>query len=596
MSPSREAALAGPRGVKMAFHIPTISVARRGRFAPSPWDGVALCLVAGVLALIVYGVRQMGGPIASVSAAQISLSPTDLPEYALRTTLRMFAALGASLLFTFTYATAAAKSRRAEAVLIPILDVLQSVPVLGFLSFTVVGFMALFPGSVLGAECAAIFAIFTAQAWNMAFSFYQSLRTVPLDLDEASRAFRLSAWQRFWRLEVPFAMPALIWNMMMSMSGSWFFIVASEAISVGHTTITLPGIGSYVALAIEQRDLAAVGYAVGAMLIVILAYDQLLFRPLVAWAQKFRSEEVAGQPMPGVWLLRVLNRARLVQLGLKPLARGVGALASRPMTLPQWQGNASPLRARWFGRFWALMWWSAWAFVALLGLKALYSELHGHIGLAEIGEAFWLGLMTLTRVIVLVMLASIVWVPIGVWIGLRPRWAMRMQLVVQIMAAFPANLLFPAAVVGILHFDLNPNIWLSPLMILGTQWYILFNVIAGASAFPNDLRDAAANFRVGGRHWWFKVMLPGIFPYFVTGGLTATGGSWNASIVAELVIWGQTRLEAQGLGSYIAKATMAGDYPRIILGVMVMAVFVTFFNRLFWRPLNAFAERRLRMN
>ncbi|HEX7775238.1 MAG TPA: ABC transporter permease subunit [Parvibaculum sp.] len=579
----------------MESQIQTISVARRGRLAPSPWDGVALCLVAGSLALIIYGAGQMGGPLANVSAAHISLSPTALPEYALRTTLRMFAALAASLVFTFTYATAAAKSRRAEAVLIPILDVLQSVPVLGFLSFTVTGFMALFPGSALGAECAAIFAIFTAQAWNMAFSFYQSLRTVPLDLDEASRAFRLSPWQRFWRLDVPFAMPALIWNMMMSMSGSWFFIVASEAISVGHTTITLPGIGSYVALAIERRDLTAVGYAVAAMLVVIVAYDQLLFRPLVAWAQKFRSEQTPG-PVTGVWLLRVLNRAKLVQLGLAPLQRGLGTVAQAPMNFGWRWGRVPPVRARWLNAVWGGVWWGAWVFVALFGMQALYRELAGHVGWAEILEAFKLGLMTLTRVIVLVALASLVWVPVGVWIGLRPKLAMRMQLIAQILAAFPANLLFPAAVVGILHFQLNPNIWLSPLMILGTQWYILFNVIAGASAFPGDLRDAAENFRVRGRPWWFKVILPGIFPYFVTGGLTATGGSWNASIVAELVVWGHTRLEANGLGSYIAKATATGDYPRVILGVVVMAIFVTLFNRLFWRPLNAYAERRLRMN
>ncbi|HUD50423.1 ABC transporter permease subunit [Parvibaculum sp.] len=575
--------------------ISTISVARRERLTPSPWDGIALCLVAGTLALIVYGAQQMGAPLASAAKAQISLSPWALPEYALRTTLRMFAALGASLLFTFTYATAAAKSRRAGAVLIPILDVLQSVPVLGFLSFTVVGFMALFPGSVAGAECAAIFAIFTAQAWNMAFSFYQSLRTIPSDLDEASRAFRLSGWQRFWRLEVPFAMPALVWNMMMSMSGSWFFIVASEAISVGNTTITLPGIGSYVALAIERRDLAAVFYAVGAMLVVILAYDQLLFRPLVAWAQKFRFEQTMGQDVPGVWLLRVLNRARLVQLALIPVQAGFTSVAHAPLTLGRWRWRRSAAQKRWASLLWGVVWWSVWGLVGAYGLYALYGELAGRVDLVEVLTAFNLGLMTMIRVIVLVALASLVWVPIGVWIGLRPRLAMRLQLIAQILAAFPANLLFPVAVVGILHFQLNPNIWLSPLMILGTQWYILFNVIAGASAFPNDLRDAAANFRVGGRHWWFKVMLPGIFPYFITGGLTATGGSWNASIVAELVVWGNTRLEANGLGSYIAKATVAGDYPRIILGVMVMAVFVTVFNRLVWRPLHNFAERRLRM-
>lgn len=574
--------------------ISTISVARRERLAPSPWDVIAFCLVAGILALIVYGARQMNAPLASVSEARISLSPSALPEYALRTTLRMFAALAASLLFTFTYATAAAKSRRAEAVLIPILDILQSVPVLGFLSFTVTGFMAMFPGSVAGAECAAIFAIFTAQAWNMAFSFYQSLRTVPEDLDEASRAFRLSAWQRFWRLEVPFAMPALIWNMMMSMSGSWFFIVASEAISVGNTTITLPGIGSYVALAIEQRNLVAVGYAVAAMLIVILAYDQLLFRPLVAWAQKFRFEQQPGQPTPGVWLLRVLNRARLVQFALAPVQKGIFALARAPMTFAGGRPRERK-RPRWVGPLWSVVWWTGWTVVAALGVQALYRELHGNIDLGEVMKVLTYGLMTLARVVVLVALASLIWVPVGVWIGLRPALALRLQLIAQILAAFPANLLFPVAVAAILHFRLDPNVWLSPLMVLGTQWYILFNVIAGASAFPGDLRDAADNLHVRGWNWWFKVILPGVFPYFITGGLTATGGSWNASIVAELVVWGSTTLEANGLGSYIAKATVAGNYPHIILGVMVMALYVTLFNRLFWRPLHAYAERRLRM-
>jgi NitT/TauT family transport system permease protein len=284
-----------------------------------------------------------------------------------------------------------------------------------------------------------------------------------------------------------------------------------------------------------------------------------------------------------------------VQLALMPVQKGFVVVAHAPLTLGRWRWRRSPAQKRWLSFLWAVLWWAVWAVLGVYGLHALYIELVGRIEIAEVLEAFRLGLLTLIRVVVLVALASLVWVPIGVWIGLRPAIAMRLQLVAQILAAFPANLLFPVAVVGILHFDLSPNIWLSPLMILGTQWYILFNVIAGASAFPSDLRDAAANFRVGGRHWWFKVMLPGIFPYFITGGLTASGGSWNASIVAELVIWGNTRLEAQGLGSYIAKATVAGDYPRIILGVMVMAVFVTLFNRLFWRPLHNYAERRLRM-
>ena len=270
----------------MALSIPILA-AVRPRFVPNLWDGLAFTLVFGAFLLVLHGGRETLAPL-SLQQSAISLDPAVLPEYALRTTLRMLAAILASLVFTLIYGALAAKSRRLELVLIPLLDILQSVPVLGFLSFTVVGFMALFPGRVLGVELAAIFAIFTSQAWNMTFSFYQSLKTVPRDLDEASRSFRFSGWQRFWRLEVPFAMPGLVWNTMMSMSGGWFFVVASEAITVGNTTIALPGIGSYVARAIKDQNLAAIGWAVLAMLLVIILYDQLLFRPLVAWSDKFR--------------------------------------------------------------------------------------------------------------------------------------------------------------------------------------------------------------------------------------------------------------------------------------------------------------------
>jgi len=273
---------------------------------------LAILLVLGLLAFLAHVSRDLWQPLEALQESKISLDPVHLPEYAARTTLRMLAAMLLSLLFTFTYATVAAKSRRAEVVLIPILDILQSVPILGFISITIVFFMSLAPGLVLGAEFAAIFAIFTSQAWNMAFSFYQSLRTVPEELTEATRCFHFSRWMCFWRVEVPFAMPALVWNMMMSMSGGWFFVVASEAISVGNTTVTLPGIGSYIAAAIAQRDIMAIGYAIGTMLVVILLYDQLLFRPLVAWADRFRFEQEAGVAPPRSWVLSVLRHSRLV--------------------------------------------------------------------------------------------------------------------------------------------------------------------------------------------------------------------------------------------------------------------------------------------
>src|ERR1700742_70821 len=281
---------------------------------PNLWDAAAFVCVIGALVGVGHVAQGTMVRIDAPGATEVTLDPMHLPEYAVRTTLRMFAALAASLLFTFTYGTAAAKSRRAALVLVPVLDVLQSVPILGFLTFTVVFFMNLFPGQVMGLELAAIFAIFTSQAWNMAFSMYQSLNTVPADLQEASVSFHLTAWQRFWKLEVPFATPGLVWNTMMSMSGGWFFVVASEAVSVGDNTWKLPGIGSYVALALEKQDIVAVGWAILAMLVVILAYDQLLFRPLVAWSAKFRFETTAGATASDPWMLRLMRRTRLLKV------------------------------------------------------------------------------------------------------------------------------------------------------------------------------------------------------------------------------------------------------------------------------------------
>jgi NitT/TauT family transport system permease protein len=583
----------------VANHFPALAL--RPRFLPNVWDGLAFALVLGALLLVLHGGRETLAPIEALQQTAISLDPAQLPEYALRTTMRMLAAIVASLIFTFAYGALAAKSRRAEIVLIPLLDILQSVPVFGYLSFTVTGFMSLFPGQVFGIELAAIFAIFTAQAWNMTFSFYQSLKTVPNDLDEASKSFRLTAWQRFWRLEVPFSMPGLVWNTMMSMSGGWFFVVASEAISVGDTTYTLPGIGSYVALAIKEQNLAAVGWAVLAMLAVIIIYDQLLFRPLVAWAEKFRVELSASSIVPRSWLLSIVRRTRLFQLVLGPIERVLNSLPRQRLAAPLsssksrrsfWTGLGKLWSSKWADRAWvAIVFvftaYSLWLIVRFVATELVWSE---------VLYVLFLGVLTLIRVIVLIAIATLIWVPVGVWIGLRPRLAERVQPLAQFLAAFPANIVFPFAVAGIVRYGLSQDIWLSPLMVLGTQWYILFNVIAGASAFPNDLKECAASFRIHGWSWWKQVILPGIFPYYITGAITASGGAWNASIVAEVASWGDTTLKAHGLGAFIAQQTAAGDYPRIVLGIAVMAIFVVLFNRLLWRPLYAFGARRLRLD
>jgi NitT/TauT family transport system permease protein len=561
---------------------------------PNIWDVVALILVIGAMVLIVYGGGQTALPLSTLDVAPVSLDPTNLPLYALRTTMRMLLAIVCSIIFTFVYAALAAKSRRAEMVLIPLLDILQSVPILGFLTFTVVFFMNLFPGRVFGAELACVFAIFTSQAWNMTFSMYQSMRNVPKDLEEASQSFHLSGWQRFWRLDVPFAMPGLIWNTMMSMSGGWFFVVASEAITVGNTTVTLPGIGSYVALGIQKQNLPAIGYAILTMLLVIVAYDQLLFRPVVAWADKFRFEQTASATTPTSWMLDLFRRTRALRALTYPFAAMNKAISNLHIPLPNPLRTASK-RSRQPSRL-VDAGWIAFivASTGYAGWRA-YEYLSATLSLSDVFTAVGYGFITLARVAVLVALATLIWVPVGVWIGLRPKLAERIQPLAQFLAAFPANLAFPVFVVLIVRYGLNANVWLSPLMILGTQWYILFNVIAGASAFPTDLREAAGSFHLRGWRWWVKIILPGIFPYYITGAITASGGSWNASIVAEVASWGDTHLVAAGLGAYIATATEAGDFPRVVLGIAIMCILVTLFNRLLWRPLYAFGERRLRL-
>ncbi len=556
---------------------------------PNLFDFVAILVMLGLALAVGSIARHTLAPLSAPGANEIHLQAAYLPGYAVRTTLRMFAALAVSLLFTFTYPVWAAKSRRAGAILIPMLDILQSVPILGFLTFTVVFFMGLFPGRVLGAELAVIFTIFTGQAWNMAFSMYQSLKTVPADLEEVSRGFGLSAWQRFWRLEVPYAMPGLVWNTMMSMSGGWFMLVAAEAFTVGGTTVTLPGIGSFISAAIRHRNLFAVFEAILTMLIVILLYDQLLFRPLVAWSARFRFETTAGAVAEDPWMLALLRRTRLLNRASRLFADMLTTIGGLPLG-PRPSALRRNLVPRRLGDG---LWFSLLILTAAIAAWQVTLYARANFSPAEVGHVVLLGVYTLIRVVLMIVLATVVWVPIGVWLGLRPIWARRAQPVAQFMAAFPANLFYPIFVIVIVHYHLSSNVWLTPLMILGTQWYILFNVIAGTAAFPGDLLEAARNFQIGGWRWWLRVMLPGIFPYYVTGALTASGGAWNAAIVSEIASWGSTTLTASGLGSYITQATSAGATARVALGVVVMSLFVVVFNRLVWRPMYAFAARRL---
>jgi len=571
--------------------LPPVSIEAR-RLLPSRWDLLAAVLVLAFIVAFADASRFLVHPLSSITGRDLVLNPADLPGYALRTGLRMLIAMGVSLGFTFTYATWAAKNPRAGTLLVPLLDILQSVPILSFLSVTIVWFLSLSPGRVFGAELACVFTIFTGQAWNMAFSFYQSLRTVPPELEEAGRMFGLTAWARFWRIEAPFAMPPLVWNMMMSMSGGWFFVTISEAISVGKTNIALPGIGSWIAVAIAQKNLPAILWAIAAMLVVILIYDQLLFRPLVAWADRFRIGNENAEDCPQSWALDVYRRSRLLDM----LAAPFDAMMRWSY---HWQPPHFGVRAaarEVDGRTAGAVWY---ALLGLLGACAawrVYAFTHASgLSWSDMLTTFGLGFLTMVRVIVLIALASIVWVPVGIHVGLRPRLTQIVQPVAQFLAAFPANILFPLVVSVVVIWNLNPDIWLSPLMVLGTQWYILFNVIAGASTMPQELRDAADNFGVRGWLWWRRVALPAVFPYYVTGAITASGGSWNASIVAEVVSWGAKTLHAHGLGAYIADAVSNGDFRKVVLGTAVMSFFVVVVNRILWRPLYWYAERKFRL-
>jgi NitT/TauT family transport system permease protein len=522
---------------------------------------------------------------------RVSLDPANLPTYAARSTLRMFIALFCSVIFTFIYGYAAARSRRAEKVLIPLLDILQSVPVLGFLSITVTGFIALFRGSLLGLEAAAIFAIFTGQAWNMTFSFYQSLRTLPRELDEMASLYRLSRWERFTRVELPSSVIGLVWNGMMSFGGGWFFLAASEAISVLNRSYTLPGLGSYVAAAVSARNMKALGWAIATMVVLIVAIDQFFWRPLVTLADTYKMETSAGE-VARFWVVDLWRAARLPSYigGLcRPLVRSVDRLLSNATAVGE-RTRMRPARPSGDRIFNALV-----IIITAVLLFAAVRFVLDEVKLPELIHALLLGFATTARVLVLLILGTLIWAPIAVAIGFNRRLSRICQPVIQVLASFPANFVFPFATLAFLELGVSINWGSILLMALGSQWYLLFNIIGGAQSIPNDLREMAASIGLRRKEKWLKLIGPGIFGSWVTGAITASGGAWNASIVSELVSWGNTTLAANGLGAYISEATAKGDWPRIVLGVGLMSVFVVGFNRFVWRRLYELAESKYRI-
>ena len=562
------------------------SLRSRSHFAA---DAIVLVAVAVILWLLIELSHGITEPFNRVSApSTVSTDPANLPYYAARSLLRMFAALAVSTVFTFLYATAAARLRRAEKILLPTLDILQSVPVLGFLSITLTIWLTLFPGTALGVELASIFAIFTSQVWNMTFAFYQSLVTQPRDLDEAARLLRLTKWQRFWKLDVPYGMIPLFWNGMMSFGGGWFFLIASEVISVNNHVYALPGIGSYVAAASQHQQIGRLLLAIAVMIVMVIGVNFLFWRPLTAW--RFRTGDTSSAEQQRSIVLDLVRRSvipgmiarvlRPVGAGLEWATRPLGR-ADRPLRVNQARRRAGDIA------FIVIV----FALIAL-GLARMLGYISTTTGLDQFVVAAGLGLITFGRVLVLLVVGTAVWVPIGVWIGLSPKVTRFAQPIVQVLASFPANFLFPFFTLALIWSGVSLNVGGIFLMALGAQWYILFNVIAGAAAIPNDLREAATNLRLNRVQKWRNLYGPAIFASWVTGGITAAGGAWNASIVAEVVSYGHTTLTAAGLGAYIAQSTADGDFGKTLVGVTVMSIFVVGLNRLFWRRLYDYAERR----
>jgi NitT/TauT family transport system permease protein len=541
----------------------------------------AIALVASVLIFFGWGADQVEAPIEDLNYQRISLDFGNLLFYGLRTTFRMIIGITISITFSILYATLAAKNQKAEQILIPVLDILQSVPILGYISFTVAGFVALAPNTVLGFEMVAIFAIFTSQAWNITFSVYQSLKKVPTDLLEVAASYNFSSWRKFWVIEIPCTIPGIIWNTIVSMSGAWFFVVAAETITYQTQKIQLPGIGSYISVALKQQNFNAIIVAILAMVLIIFLFDRLVFRSLVIWSNKFRYESENNAAEDHYWFLSLLLKSFLIRYIVKIFKAFGRFIVNLPMVMTKPISSIPKVSSKWFDLFW----YSSLVLVALYAMSYVIKFLSNSISLNEIIYVFGLTGITLIRLVILLIIASIIFVPIGIYVGRRPSLCSKIQPLVQFLSAFPANLFFPAVVIYVNKYNLNPDIWLSPLMIIAAQWYILFNVIAGTSQIPSEFKEVAATFQITGWLRYKKIIFPAIMPYYITGMITAAGAAWNASIVSEAVTWGTQNIYAHGIGSYITQMTAENNFPKIVLGVIVMSTVVVVLNKIFWGPI-----------
>ena len=555
-------------------------------------DAVVFAGLLAILYVLFASGRIWFAPFTPV--ANISASPRALPLYAAYSLVRMAVAYGLSMLFALAYGLTAAKSERAAKIMLPLLDILQSIPVLSFLPGVMLAMVALFPGRQLGLELGSILLIFTGQAWNIAFSFYASLKGIPRELDEAARLYRFGKWQRFSELELPFAAIGLVWNSMMSVAGGWFFLMACEMFVLGQSDFRLPGLGSYLQVAAGAGDTRAILWGMAAMIMVIVLLDQLVWRPAIAWSDKFKIETVEGVP-PQSFVLNVLRRSGILaafyRVAIQPLSERVTlAVAARKTSHTKETNDAPNVALEWLGR----------ATGAIVLLAIAWLAYRALLSMAELGQRELIVLardagLTFVRVNVSLLLGALWAVPAGVWIGTTPRVAKVAQPLVQVAASVPATALFPVLLLLLIRAGGGMGLAAMALMLLGTQWYILFNVIAGAMAIPTDLKEATRVFRFTGWERWRRLILPAIFPYLVTGMLTASGGAWNASIVAEYFHFQGQTLSVRGLGAAISRATDAGNLPVLLAATIVMSLIVVTMNRTLWQRLYRLAATRYKL-
>lgn len=545
--------------------------------APNLYDIGAAILLFAILVFFSHAAGQMDQPLNIKTLEHSSPDLLYLPYYSLRTFFRIIVAMCVSIIVTLVVGVILAKYHFSRPILLPIIDVLQSLPPLGFTSFLALFFFSLNPKSTVGLELAAITTIFISQVWNMILSFYKSLITIPHELLEATKIYRLSPWKKFWLVEVPFATPSLIMNAILSMSASWFFVVACEVLSVSGHNLAIPGMGSFIAWAIEHQNIWAISWAIITMFLTIVLYDQLLLRPLLAWSNKFQKEINDEDSSYESWFFDFLSRSRY----LSQLPNISFNIPSFVVTLARKLIKVAILTL-------------SISVILYLMIKTphyimqILKAIHHFANATSVDEIIFvttLGAITALKVLTMVVVCTVIWVPIGVQIGIRPKLAYKIQPVIQLLAAFPPPLLYPIVSTMVVRYNLNVDLWTMLLMVLGTQWYILFNVIDGTLQLDKEQKHAIANFHLKGWLKWKRFYLPALTPSIITGAMAASGGCWNVCPESDLVKWGTIEIQAHGLGAYLHQASQTGDFHKIILAMLVMAGYVTLINKLIWQRL-----------